>query len=185
WGLYLSQADKFDREQSENWMGDTGDILVFTGLFSATVATFIAISFQDLQPDSGDTSVLLLLQISQQLAALSNGTSFPVSSSIPGQSDFKPSASAVRVNILWFISLSLSLACALMATLMQQWLRRFTQAPNRRPYAPAKRARIRAFFVDGVDKSHLDIALEVLVVLLHASVMFFYAGLVDSLFNVN
>ena len=35
--VYLAQADKFDKEQSESWKGDTEGILVFvchqTGLF--------------------------------------------------------------------------------------------------------------------------------------------------------
>ncbi|KAI0260445.1 hypothetical protein BC834DRAFT_900700 [Gloeopeniophorella convolvens] len=184
WSVYLSQAEKFDKEQSESWTGDTEGILVFTGLFSATVAAFILVSYQDLQPNSSDATVLLLLQISQQLSALSNGTSFPVSSSIPGETDFKPSASSVRVNLLWFISLTLSLVCALLATLMQQWTRRYLQVADR-PYSPPKRARIRTFFAEGVDKFRLNTAVEALPVLLHASVVLFYIGLVDFLININ
>ncbi|KAI0268953.1 hypothetical protein BGY98DRAFT_324556 [Russula aff. rugulosa BPL654] len=119
--VYLAQADKFDKEQSESWKGDTEGILVFTGLFSATVAAFLIESYKQLQPSSSDTVILLLSQISQQLAALSSGSSISIPSGLPGQ-DFQPSASAIRVNILWFISLVLSLTCALLATLMQQWV---------------------------------------------------------------
>ncbi|KAH8991296.1 hypothetical protein EDB92DRAFT_690566 [Lactarius akahatsu] len=181
--VYLSQADKFDKEQSESWKGDTEGILVFTGLFSATVAAFIIESYKQLQANSSDTTVLLLAQISQQLAALSNGTSISIPSTLPSQT-FHPSASAVRVNTLWFLSLTLSLTCALLATLMQQWVRRYLQV-SQRWYGPYKRARIRTFFAEGVERFGLPRAVEALPALLHASVFLFFAGLVDFLVNIN
>ena len=154
-----------------------------TGLFSATVAAFIIESYKQLQPDSGDTTVLLLAQISQQLAALSNGTSISIPSTLPNQS-FRPSGSAVRVNALWFLSLTLSLTCALLATLMQQWVRRYLQVSQRWD-APYKRARIRTFFAEGVERFGLPYAVEALPALLHASVFLFFAGLIDFLLNIN
>ncbi|KAI9439503.1 hypothetical protein H4582DRAFT_1797974, partial [Lactarius indigo] len=181
--VYLSQADKFDKEQSESWKGDTEGILVFTGLFSATVAAFIIESYKQLQPNSSDTTVLLLAQISQQLAALSNGTFITIPSTLPSQT-FRPSASAVRVNTLWFLSLTLSLTCALLATLMQQWVRRYLQV-SQRWYGPYKRARIRTFFAEGVERFGLPRAVEALPALLRASVFLFFAGLVDFLVNIN
>jgi hypothetical protein len=54
-----------------------------------------------------------------------------------------------------------------------------------RPYGPPKRARIRAFFADGVEKFGLAAAVEVLPGLLHTSVLLFYVGLVDFLININ
>ncbi len=58
--------------------------------------------------------------ISGQLLNILNETpltSFAVQSIQP----FKPTASAMRVNMLWFLSLVLSLNCVLSTTLMQQW----------------------------------------------------------------
>jgi len=147
------------------------------------VAAFIIESYKQLQSDSNDTTVLLLAQISQQLAALSSGTPFSIPSGLPGQ-PFRPSASVVRVNTLWFLSLVLSLTCALLATLMQQWVRRYLQA-SRPWYAPYKRARIRAFFAEGVERFGLPRAVEALPALLHTSVFLFFAGLVDFLININ
>ena len=200
--VYLSQADKFDKEQSESWKGDTEGILVFvrpsasflhlrlismnvyqTGLFSATVAAFIIESYKQLQPSSSDTTVLLLAQISRQLTALSTGTPIVVPSGLPSQS-FRPPASAIRVNTFWFISLVLSLTCALLATLMQQWVRRYIQV-TQRWYAPYKRARIRTFFAEGVEQFGLPRAVEALPALLHAAVFLFFAGLVDFMININ
>ena len=76
----------------------------------------------------------------------------------------------MRVNALWFTSLATSTGCALWATLMQQWTRRYVQVADR-PYNPPKRARIRAFFADGVEKFALAAAVEVLPALLHVSVL--------------
>ena len=154
-----------------------------TGLFSATVAAFIIESYKQLQPSSSDTVILLLAQISQQLAALSSGASISIPPGLPGQA-FRPSTSAIRVNILWFISLVLSLTCALLATLMQQWVRRYLRA-SQRWYAPYKRARIRAFFAEGVERFGLPVAVEALPAILHVSVFLFFAGLVDFLININ
>ena len=88
------------------------------------------------------------------------------------------------MNILWFVSLVLSLTCALLATLMQQWVRRYLQT-SQRWYAPYKRVRIRAFFAEGIERFRLPVAVEALPALLHISVFFFFAGLVDFLININ
>jgi hypothetical protein len=147
------------------------------------VAAFLVESYKQLQPSSSDTVILLLSQISQQLAALASGSSISIPSGLPGQ-DFQPSASAVRVNIFWFISLVLSLTCALLATLMQQWVRRYLQT-SQRWYASYKRVRIRTFFAEGIERFGLPTAVEALPALLHVSVFLFFAGLVDFLININ
>ena len=153
-----------------------------TGLFSTVVATFLVVSYPLLQPSSTDTTNQLLTRISLQLSSNGTGSSQPLSPA--DNSSFQPPAFAVRVNILWFASFAFSTACALWATLMQQWTRRYVQVADR-PYAPPKRARIRAFFADGVEKFAFAAAVEVLPALLHASVLLFYAGLIDFLININ
>ena len=108
----------------------------------------------------------------------------PAPLTIPSNSSFQPTGSAVRVNVLWFISLALSTVCALWATLMQQWTRRYVQAADR-PYTPPNRARIRAFFAEGVEKFGLAAAVEMLPAFLHASFVLFYVGLVDFFYGIN
>ena len=153
-----------------------------TGLFSATVAAFIIESYKKLSPDSGDTTVTLLAQISQQLAGVTLETSQNLTA--PSNASFKPTTSAVRVNILWFLSLVLSLTSALSATLVQQWARRYLEFVQRRG-APHKRARIRAYVFDGVQGTNMYRAVEAVPLLLHISVFLFLAGLVDFLFPIN
>jgi len=52
-------------------------------------------------------------------------------------------------------------------------------------YSPHKRARIRAFFAEGIEKLHLPWAVEALPALLHLSLFLFFAGLTVFLFNIN
>ncbi|KAI9511921.1 hypothetical protein F5148DRAFT_182855 [Russula earlei] len=184
WRLYLSHAKMVDDERAQRWKTNTDGVLLFSGLFSATVAPLIAVNYQQLQPNPSDLTNQLLTQISQQLSTLQNGTSLSVSLTPADQSPFQPTASAVRVNTLWFTSLTLSLFSALCATLMQQWTQRYVQVADG-PYGPSKRARIRAFFANGVEIFALPAAVEVLPVLLHASILLFSVGLVDFLLNIN
>ena len=82
------------------------------------------------------------------------------------------------------MSLVISLTCAFLATLLQQWARRYLKVTHSR-LSPDKRARIRAFFAEGVDKHLLPVAVEILPALLHISLFLFFAGLVVFLSNVN
>ncbi|KAI0264163.1 hypothetical protein BC834DRAFT_273896 [Gloeopeniophorella convolvens] len=186
WGVYLARAERVDKEQSERWTSNTDGILIFTGLFSAIVGAFVLVSYQQLFPDSTATTNTLLSQVSQQLAALSTGAPAPAALNASEiESGFRPTNAAIRVNILWFFSLSLSLYNALMATLMQQWTRKYLQSVINRPYAPAKRARIRAFFAEGIERFQFITAVEALPVFLHIAVLLFFVGLIDFLFNVH
>ncbi|KAI9444199.1 hypothetical protein H4582DRAFT_1070477 [Lactarius indigo] len=78
----------------------------------------------------------------------------------------------------------MSLTCALLATLLQQWARRYLRVTHPR-YGPHKRSCIRAFFSEGIDKLHLPWAVEALPTLLHTSLFLFFAGLVIFLFNIH
>ena len=139
-------------------------------------------SIQDLQQNPQDVSNFYLANIYQ---ATINPSAPNISSSLPSSPPpFSPPNYAVWVNALWFLSLVISLTCALLATLLQQWARRYLKVTQSR-YNPHKRARIRAFFAEGVDKCLLPWAVETLPTLLHISLFLFFAGLVVFLSNVN
>ena len=88
------------------------------------------------------------------------------------------------MNSLWFLSLVISLFCALLATLQQRWARRYLGLTQ--PHvAIHKRAHIRSFFAEGVTRFHFHVAVEALPALLHISVFLFLAGLVISLFTIH
>ncbi|KAH9037337.1 hypothetical protein EDB84DRAFT_1577617, partial [Lactarius hengduanensis] len=179
--MYIDRAQKFDKENVDNWNGQANGILVFTGLFSSTVATFIAISYPNLQQDPNIITQSLLAQISQQLSNATVGITSS-SASPSTRTSFTPSASVVFVNSVWFLSLVLSLTCALMATLLQQWARRYFQMIQRHD-APHVRAHIREYFAQGARRFHISTLVEVLPSLLLISVLLFFAGLVVFAFR--
>ncbi|KAN0140515.1 hypothetical protein V8E53_001724, partial [Lactarius tabidus] len=180
--MYLDMATEEDKKMVENWKADADGILIFTGLFSAAVATFISVSIQDIRQNPQDTSNFYLANIYQAIADPNNSN---ISTSPPASPPpFSPPNSAVWVNALWFLSLVISLTCALLATLLQQWARRYLKITQSR-YSPHKRARIRAFFAEGVEKCLLPWAVDTLPTLLHISLFLFFAGLVVFLCNVN
>jgi hypothetical protein len=146
-----------------------------TGLFSAIVAAFIALSLPQLSPNSGDQTVALL----SQLVSISTGA--PV---VVQNTPFKAPASIVRANVMWFLSLILSLSCALLATLMQQWARRFRFYAQHRG-GPRKRARIRAYMFEGVKSFGMSKVVETMPFLLHTSVFLFFAGIIEFLLPIN
>ncbi|KAH9057279.1 hypothetical protein EDB87DRAFT_1793416, partial [Lactarius vividus] len=179
--MYSERATEDDREMAESWKADAEGILVFTGLFSAAVASLISVSIQDIRPNPQDTSNFYLANIYQTLKDPGSN----ISSSLPASPPpFSPPNHAVWVNALWFLSLAISLTCALLATLLQRWARRYLKVTQPR-YSPHKRARIHAFFFEGVDKFLLPWAVEALPTLLHISLFLFFAGISVFLWNIN
>ena len=79
----------------------------------------------------------------------------------------------------------MSVSCALLATSLHQWARRYIRLSQPARCSPEKRARMRAYFANGVDKIHILGVVEGLPSLLHLSLSLFLVGLVIFLYNVN
>jgi hypothetical protein len=79
----------------------------------------------------------------------------------------------------------MSLSCALWTTSLQQWARRYLRRAQPSRCNPEKRARMRAFFAEGVEKMHVPWAVEGLPTLLHLSLFLFFGGLAIFLFEVD
>ncbi|KAJ7914250.1 hypothetical protein B0H13DRAFT_2462049 [Mycena leptocephala] len=181
WAVYASEAEKYDRSLVESWKSDMeGMLILASGSFSASLTAFIIESYKTLIPDSGDSTVRLLAQISEPLAAASNGSNFKISA----PAYFYPSASSLACNALWFISLGLSLTCALIATLFEQWAREFFHKADMRS-APVIRARIFSYLYYGLKRFNMHTVVDIIPLLLHASLVLFFAGLVAFLFPIN
>jgi Family of unknown function (DUF6535) len=142
------------------------------------------VSVQDLKPNPQDTSAFYLGNI-YQLLADPNVSRASILATPAKPPPFSPPEYAIWVNSLWFLSLTISLTSALLATLLQQWARRYLKITQLPRYSPHKRARIRAFFADGVDNLHLPLAVEALPTLLHLSLFLFFSGLLIFLFNTH
>ncbi|KAJ7496565.1 hypothetical protein FB451DRAFT_1385959 [Mycena latifolia] len=180
WSVYISEAEQYDKALVESWRGDMDGMLIFAGLFSASLTAFIVESYKTLTPDSGDTTAALLVQISSQLAASASGTTFEV----PTPRAFAVPTTSVVCNILWFISLGLSLSCALIATLVEQWARDFVQKADMRP-TPVIRARIFSYLYYGLKRFNMHVLVDLVPLLLHMSLVLFFAGLVAFLLPIN
>jgi hypothetical protein len=139
------------------------------------------VSIQDIQQNPQDTSNFYLANIYQATIADPNRPNISTPSS---PTPFTPPNYAVWVNGLWFLSLLISITCALLATLLQQWARRYLKVTQPR-YSLHKQARIRSFFAEGVEKSFPPLVVEALPTLLHISLFLFFAGLVAFLWHVN
>ena len=79
----------------------------------------------------------------------------------------------------------MSVSCALWATSLHQWARRYIRLTQPARCSPEKRARMRAFFANGVENMHIQWAVEGLPMLLHLSLFLFFGGLIIFLFNVD
>ncbi|KAJ7766020.1 hypothetical protein B0H16DRAFT_1367076 [Mycena metata] len=180
WAVYVDEAEKYDKGLIESWKGDMEGMLIFAGLFSASLTAFLIESYKTLNSDPGDATVRLLTQISHQLAASANGTTFHV----PAPVNFAPTAAALTCNALWFISLGFSLSCALIATLLEQWARDFIHRSEIKS-APLLRARIFSFLYYGLKRFNMHAVVEVIPLLLHVALLFFFAGLVAFLIPIN
>jgi hypothetical protein len=149
-----------------------------TGLFSATVGAFIIEFYKKLSSDPGDETVALLRQISQQLQNSPNSSL----SNTANQSS--PSAPMVWANAMWLISLVLSLTSALIATLLQQWARRYVETPKVLS-EPNDRARVRSFLSLGNELYKMRFLVGLAPTLLHFSVYLFFGGLVIAFHTIH
>ena len=116
-------------------------------------------------------SVQILAQISQQIASIGNQIPLNVTQPLPHPT-FHPSASDRRVNIYWLMSLVFSLCAALLATLVQQWVRSYMRI-FQRSGNPLKTACIRLFLFEGVEL----LQAEAVPGLIHVSFFLFFQGL--------
>src|ERR1700677_4043776 len=105
-------------------------------------------SIQDIQANPQDTSNFYLASIHQALTE-----SNPPNPSLPSTPPtFSPPTYGIWVNSLWFMSLVISMTCAVLANLLQQWARKYIKVTQPRSTASEpRRARYRAFYAEGVE----------------------------------
>ncbi|KAJ3937601.1 MAG: hypothetical protein NXY57DRAFT_1089645 [Lentinula lateritia] len=180
WWVYLDEASDFDNDMVGE-LGDSLDILlVFAGLFSAVLTTFVAQTSQALSQDYTQLSSSYLEEVTALLRANGNETTL---AGIPlTNTAFAPATTDIWLNGLWFISLTLSLSVALFAVLSKQWLRQYMSIITG---TPLERVFIRQFRFDGLKKWHVQAIIGVLPVLLHISLVLFLVGLVIFLVPLN
>ncbi|KAI9448959.1 hypothetical protein BJY52DRAFT_294172, partial [Lactarius psammicola] len=173
--MYNEATAGHDRKVAESWESDADSAIIVNGLFSVMVAILLTRSYDGLKLKSQDASAFYLSRIYQLSAGL-NGTSTPLPFDVPAPSTFSPDPSSVRASALWSLSLVISLAGTVIATLLRQWARRYLHL-TQEPRGLRKRARIRELTVQGVERLQLQWMSLVLPGLFHLSVLLFLYGL--------
>ncbi|THH28626.1 hypothetical protein EUX98_g5562 [Antrodiella citrinella] len=166
----------YDEERVKDSKEDIDTLLVFAGLFSAVLTAFIIVSYALLQPDTSTLTVQLLAQISMQLSAGGvgmNGTLPLISAS---NASFQPPASALRINGLWFASLTFSLITASLGMLVKQWLREYMAGEM---ISAKERCRVRHFRNRGIVRWRVFEIAAFLPMLLQLSLILFFVGMLD------
>jgi hypothetical protein len=160
------------------------------GLFSAVLTAFVVDSKQHLQPSPADETVYylrqhstILSQISVQLSSIAPQIEIP-SAPPPPFPVSNPSASDIRINVFWFMALTFSLLAALLAILVQQWVRKYMHVFKR--YSdPLKSSRLRQYLYEGCERWHMPKVADVVPGFLHVSLFLFFLGLGESLLNID
>ncbi|KAI9433379.1 hypothetical protein H4582DRAFT_1819929, partial [Lactarius indigo] len=170
--MYLEISLREDKEMVESWNQDAKSILLFSGLFSATVAAALGPSSPNLVLNSQDVSATYLQHIYDFLQLLVDSPSDKSIEFIL----FGPVGPFRLVNSLWYSSLTISLTCALLAILLQQWARRYLMAAQQWG-TPHTRARIRGFLAEGVRNSGISLLVDVMWASHQLSFLLFTLGL--------
>ncbi|KAJ7647059.1 hypothetical protein FB45DRAFT_1099575, partial [Roridomyces roridus] len=168
WNVYNEEAQKADLLMTDGWSRSIDILLVFTGLFSAVLTTFIIQSYQLMLPSATDTTNALLAHL---ISLQPNATTpFPIATA--------PQSTTSQlhwVNGFWFSALACSLSTALISMLAKQWLQSYL--PNVSG-SPRHRAHQRQARLIHLEAWHVPAIINALPLLLHVALLLFFAGLV-------
>ncbi|KIY73009.1 hypothetical protein CYLTODRAFT_318169, partial [Cylindrobasidium torrendii FP15055 ss-10] len=173
WFVYNDESAIFDNDMLLESNDSLDILLIFAGLFSAVLTTFVAQTSQALSPDNDAISSSVLIELVALQRAQANGTSLDA---IPAaDTSFSPSRIDLWTNGLWFTSLALSLCTALFSVLAKQWLRQYASFVSG---TTRTRALTRQFRYDGLNRWKVPLIIGILPTILHISLFLFLVGLV-------
>ncbi|GJE95347.1 hypothetical protein PsYK624_115310 [Phanerochaete sordida] len=173
WQRMVKTVRDVDTRKVMDTKEDIDTLLVFAGLFSAVVTTFVVDSYASLQPDSTDELVFLMRHSLAQNYTLVDGTLRPVAP-FPVDPPFEVPVWALRVNGLWFASLIVSLSTASFGMLVKQWL---TEYLAMEWISPEEQLRARQYRHPGLNSWRVFEIAATLPLLLHLSLGLFFLGL--------
>ncbi|EKM48619.1 uncharacterized protein PHACADRAFT_266250, partial [Phanerochaete carnosa HHB-10118-sp] len=163
---------------------------VKAGLFSAILTAFVVSTYTILQPSSADLTNQLITTNNQILvqgfSAVLTGSSFspPQLMSLADLPQFRPSTPARWINTLFFISLVLSIAAALLGILVKQWVREYMQWNS--PLAtPRENIMVRQFRLEAWDAWNVSAIVSTVPALLEVAMILFLIGMVILLWTLD
>ncbi|KZV95326.1 hypothetical protein EXIGLDRAFT_587707, partial [Exidia glandulosa HHB12029] len=116
WRVYRDEVRNHDRDVTfDEWNKTLDILLIFAGLFSAVVTSFLVASYPLLTPEDPNDAVV------NAIHALAMAINSSITLPTPKPAD-PVTASTLWVNGLWFTSLFIALSVAFFAILAKQWL---------------------------------------------------------------
>lgn len=177
WDVYNNEAKKVDTELVKDWMSSLNSLLIFAAIFAAVLTAFIVESKKLLEQDPTSVMADVMIFYTNNVA---NGTH---TAYVPPE--FQPTVVAISVNCLFFASLSVSLVAALASVIALQWVADYDAAITRGGSSPEDRAKRRQFRYAGVISWKMGEVIAALPLLLYCSVILFFIGLVQWMWNVH
>ncbi|KAL1712190.1 hypothetical protein EV715DRAFT_214145 [Schizophyllum commune] len=171
WRVMLDEGRANDAAMLQRFRDHLDVDLVFAGLFSAVLTTFVVQTSQT-PPKTGDTTVALLLEIIAIQRAWANN---PRVDDVASFSLTPPSPSpSPWINRCWYLSLIFSLLAAFGAVVVRQWLQEYE---SEIPGPSKRRALVRHYRRVGLENYKVHLIVPILPILLHVSLLLFFIGL--------
>src|SRR5258706_2719160 len=146
------------------------------GLFAAFLSAFLVFLIPQLQANSTDVAMDVLIHISQQLSNSTTPAFEPTA--------FQGSSNATVVNMLSFLSLALVLIDAFLAILVKGWLQEFDRGCRKYTVAHL-RAQERERRLQELKHWKLDELVALLPILIQGSLLLFCIGLIALIFPLH
>jgi Family of unknown function (DUF6535) len=152
------------------------------GLFSAVVAALLAVTLQDLRPDTQEKSAFYLEKLYElQFPGDSNS---PLPSTPAQPPPFSPPKYAIWANSLLFMSLTFDLGTAILAISIRRWMTKSLLFTRSLKNSPHDRARVQDVIVN--EYEDLDaLPAWVVRIMIHISAFLLWAGISVYLFHVS
>ncbi|CUA74721.1 hypothetical protein RSOLAG22IIIB_11435 [Rhizoctonia solani] len=187
WKTFVKEADKFDIEQVDGWNSSLDVTLIFAALFTSICTAFAIESSKSLKADPAETSAQQLNQIASILLIIANISNRPQLNSTEiispiALKPFSPRPVDLCVNALWFFSLILSAAVALISMLAKEWCYLFISGRVGDPWTRAKRRQQRW---KGIKTWKMEQVIMVLPSFIHLSFVSFAIALCIYLGDLN
>ncbi|KAG8951067.1 hypothetical protein FRC03_012650 [Tulasnella sp. 419] len=176
WETYVQEARKYDAELLEGWNETLSSLLLFAALFSAINTAFIIECQKGLQSDPVQTAnnlLRLLVKHRNDSSDISEAELDP---------PWKADPNALRLNGIFFASLSFSLIASFGAILGKEMLSEYkvSGALN----SLAERGQIRQLKFDALQKYRFRVLMHLLPTLLQISLALFLVGIIDFLWQM-
>ncbi|GJE97506.1 hypothetical protein PsYK624_137270 [Phanerochaete sordida] len=188
WAGVEDHLFKHDTGETKYYAEDIDTLLVFAGLFSAFLTAFVVQTYPMLtDDDSSTTNQLLALIASTQIHATDTIIPSKVNStltSLINAQSFSPPTSARAINILFFLSLVLSLSAALFGILAKQWLREYLRWNS--PLAlPRENVLVRQSRIEAWEAWNVAATIASIPALLEIAMILFLCGVVVLLWTLD